>query len=266
MVLSALIGPLALVWVASAIYTPERQKVGYQNALFGFACAVSLCVIGEFFRIRAGNEPEANLYLLAVEFSAGFTLGVAALQVWKKAGWLLRLLYVSGTQLQETEKFNEGNMNCSVYWILSVPIFLLLLFFAYRPGNKANYTPRTSDTAFHRAGSDFRRILLDKWKAQPNQLRSDFTVLCDANFAGLTLTEAQEKMEGAGQVFEFFVANPQPVETPKGMLAVYGGLGLGSTWISSASFQMLLFVDAQGTPDIKKVKKVAECIILNVDL
>jgi hypothetical protein len=157
-------------------------------------------------------------------------------------------------------------MNRFVSRKLSLLALLCLAFVAYQIGNRHDERLSASDTPLHKAGLDFRSTLLHKWKARPYQFLSDFTDLCEANFAGLTLRQAQAKMAGTGQKAEFLPDRSQPVQAPAGMLAVFGGTELMNTWISNTSFFMVLFVDAEGAPETRRVRKVEACVVRNVDL
>jgi hypothetical protein len=114
-------------------------------------------------------------------------------------------------------------------------------------------------------GQVFREELLKQWKANSGQFYTDFSELCNSNFVGLTSKDAQQKMEGAGQVFAFQLLQPQPTLTPPGTVAMIGGLGLGSTIISNASFNIVLYVDTQEAIDSQVVRRVT-CGIRSVSL
>src|SRR5471032_45648 len=82
-VLCALIGPLAILAVAWTMYSPQRRQLGCKGAKFGLVSALLFCSTSEFLRIALANGSERNALSVMVAFSAGFTMGIIVLYLWK---------------------------------------------------------------------------------------------------------------------------------------------------------------------------------------
>ena len=88
-VLCALIGPLAILTVAWTMYSPQRRQLGYQGAKFGLVSALLFCSACEFLCIALADSSERNVLSVMVPFSAGFTVGIVVLYIWKVARQVL---------------------------------------------------------------------------------------------------------------------------------------------------------------------------------
>jgi hypothetical protein len=113
--------------------------------------------------------------------------------------------------------------------------------------------------------SVFRDALIAQWKAQPPQLFADFTELCRKTFVGKTLREANITMRAAGQKVDLAKIQEPPVLTPAGTIPYAGGLGLHSSLISGASFNIVMYV-ASATPSAALMVKDVRCGVREVSL
>jgi hypothetical protein len=114
-------------------------------------------------------------------------------------------------------------------------------------------------------GSVFRNALIAQWKAQPSQLFADFTELCRKTFVGKTLQEANATMRAAGQKADLAKIREPAVLTPAGTTPYAGGLGLHSSLISGASFNIVMYLDS-ATPSAALMVKDVRCGVREVSL
>lgn len=91
------------------------------------------------------------------------------------------------------------------------PILLVASFAAYFNWTKEKPKTKVHDEKMYYQGKIFRKELVKKWRGQPNKFLSDFSEFCTRQFVGLTLIQAQDKMLGAGQKFEFIEAKSVPM-------------------------------------------------------
>ena len=122
---------------------------------------------------------------------------------------------------------------------------------------------RSSDASLK--GRAFREALMTQWKARPSQFLTDFTELCRETFIGKNLQEANAMMRAAGQLGDLAITREPAVLTPAGMTPYGGGLGLHSSLISGASFNIVMYVSSAALPSALVVKD-ARCVIREVSL
>lgn len=114
-------------------------------------------------------------------------------------------------------------------------------------------------------GRAFREALMTQWKARPSQFLTDFTGLCRQTFIGKNLQEASAMMRAAGQLGELAITREPAVLTPAGMTPYSGGLGLHSSLISGAGFNIVMYVSSTAPPSALYVTE-ARCFIREVSL
>lgn len=83
--LCALIGPLALLGVAWALFLPQRRQLGYQCAKFGVISTLFFYGAFEFLHIVLDDSVERSAFSISVACSGGFTIGIVVMYVWTRA-------------------------------------------------------------------------------------------------------------------------------------------------------------------------------------
>ena len=100
---------------------------------------------------------------------------------------------------------------------------------------------------------------------RPAEFFLEMDGLCRENFLGKSLHEANAMMRGAGQAFDLAKSSQAAALIPPGTTPYAGGLGLHTSLISGASFNIMFYAAIAGTPERLVVKDVT-CGIRQVSL
>jgi len=94
---------------------------------------------------------------------------------------------------------------------------------------------------------------MTQWKARPSRFITDFTELCRETFIGKNFQEANAMMRAAGQLGDLAITREPAVLTPAGKSPYGGGLGLHSSLISGASFNIVMYVSSAAHPFLSQI-------------
>jgi cation transport ATPase len=83
--LCALIGPLALLGVALAMFLPRWRQLGHQCAKFGLIASLLFYGAFEFLHMVLADSVERSAFSISVACSGGFTIGIVVMCVWTRA-------------------------------------------------------------------------------------------------------------------------------------------------------------------------------------
>ena len=144
-------------------------------------------------------------------------------------------------------------------------ICLLLLMLVYKDTRTAPPPPFARDSPYAQKGGEFRAALLEEKTVRSHQSFLDFTALCRRFFVGLSLPQANLMMRGAGQEVDLFPVRQAASLIPPGTMPFGGGMGLHTTVISNATFNIVMYVKPSEGADPQIVVDVS-CGIKEVSL
>jgi len=96
-VLCALAGPMAILGMSWALYLPHLRQLGYRVAKFGTISATFFCMASELLHIVLADGTERSAFSMLVTASAGFTFGIIAMCIWKKASQVFAAVRANST-------------------------------------------------------------------------------------------------------------------------------------------------------------------------
>ena len=144
-------------------------------------------------------------------------------------------------------------------------ICLPLLLLVYKDTRTPPPPPFDRDSPYTQKGGEFRAALLEEKTAMSHQSFLDFTALCRRFFVGLSLPQANLMMRGAGQEVDLFPVRQAASLIPPGTVPFGGGIGLHTTVMSNATFNIVMYVKPSENANPRIVEEVS-CGIKEVSL
>lgn len=141
-----------------------------------------------------------------------------------------------------------------------ITLLLLLTIGGLASCNKVDRSTQVESrplTDVERRGQAFREKVLMQWKSRPARSYTDMADLCRETFTGKSLQEANALMRAAGQVFDLTKTSQAAQLIPPGTTPYVGGLGLHSSLISGASFNVIFYLTNTGSVDSSVVEDVS---------